>query len=72
MEDDEYRISRMVSSSYLLVLFGLFVGVNRSTFWALAANHYVKYVFVGYFGQYGPPEFKSNFHRMNDGIKDVT
>jgi len=42
MEDDEYRISRMVSSSYLLVLFGLFVGVNRSIFWALAANHYVK------------------------------
>jgi len=72
MEDDEYRISRMVSNSYLLVLFGLFVGVNQSTFWALAANHYVKYVFVGYFGRYGPPEFKSNFHRMNHGIKDVT
>ena len=72
MEDDEYRISRMVSNPYFLVLFGLFVGVNQSTFWALAANHYVKYVFVGYFGRYGPPEFKSNFHRMNDGIKDVT
>jgi len=72
MEDDEYRISRMVSNPYFLVLFGLFVGVNQSTFWALAANHYVKYVFVGYFGRYGPPEFKSNFHRMNHGIKDVT
>ena len=72
MEDDEYRMSRMVSNPYFFVLFGLFVGVNQSTFWALAANHYVKYVFVGYFGRYGPPEFKSNFHRMNNGIKDVT
>ncbi len=72
MEDEEYRISRMVSTSYLLVLFRLFVGVNQSTFWALAANRYVKHVFVGYFGRYGPPEFRSNFHRMNHGIKDVT
>ena len=72
MEDDEYRISRMVSNPYFLVLFDLFVGVNQSTFWALAAIHCVMYVFVGYFGRYGPPEFKSNFHRMNHGIEDVT
>jgi len=32
MEDDEYRISRMVSNPYFFVLFGLFVGVNQSTF----------------------------------------
>jgi len=38
----------------------------------MVANHYVKYVFMGYFGRSGPPEFKSNFHRMNRCIKDVT
>ena len=38
----------------------------------MVANHYVKYVSVGYFGRSGPPEFKANFHRMNRGIKDVT
>ncbi len=72
MEDDEYRMSRMVSNPYFLALFGLFVGVNQSTFWALAAIHCVMYVFVGYFGRYGPQEFKPNFHRMNHGIEDIT